>query len=94
MTLQGGISGVTYYFEHALRFATDFTPTKDDVLKSRLKTTGVIEVIFEKKKLFFFSHNFSNKARLNLIWKATVLQLLTLVANAVKEKSGSTVSVQ
>jgi len=47
MTLQGGISGVAYYFEHAIRFASDFTPTKDDVLKSRLKTTGVIETKFD-----------------------------------------------
>jgi hypothetical protein len=44
MVLQGGVSGITYYFQNAERFATDFVPTQQDVLKARRKTTGVIEV--------------------------------------------------
>jgi len=47
MTLQGGVAGVQYYFKNAERYAGDFTPTSDDILKSRRKTTGVIETHFE-----------------------------------------------
>jgi hypothetical protein len=45
MVLQGGVAGVTYYFSNAERFATDFVPTQQDILKARRKTTGVIEVM-------------------------------------------------
>jgi len=47
MVLQGGVAGVTYYFANAERFATDFVPTQQDILKARRKTTGVIETQFE-----------------------------------------------
>jgi len=45
--LQGGISGVKYYFENAPRFAKkDYKPTKEDMLKARRKTTGIVETQF------------------------------------------------
>lgn len=47
MVLQGGRAGVEYYFSNIERFATDFVPTIEDVLKARRKTTGVIETSFE-----------------------------------------------
>jgi GTPase SAR1 family protein len=48
MTLQGGVSGIKYYFANCERFATaDFSPTQTDVLNARRKTTGVIETNFE-----------------------------------------------
>eukprot|EP00753_Platysulcus_tardus_P021686 PLAT9089.1.p1 GENE.PLAT9089.1~~PLAT9089.1.p1 ORF type:complete len:909 (+),score=480.31 PLAT9089.1:85-2811(+) len=33
----------SYYFEHAARFASGFTPTDEDMLRLRVKTTGVRE---------------------------------------------------
>jgi len=45
--LQGGVAGVQYYFENAERFGSkDFKPTKDDMLKARRKTTGIVETQF------------------------------------------------
>jgi len=45
--LQGGVSGVKYYFENSERFAAkDFKPTKEDLLKARRKTTGIVETQF------------------------------------------------
>jgi len=45
--LQGGIFGVKYYFENAKRFAEpDYRPTKEDLLKARRKTTGILETQF------------------------------------------------
>uniref|UniRef100_A0A6B2L9L6 Uncharacterized protein n=1 Tax=Arcella intermedia TaxID=1963864 RepID=A0A6B2L9L6_9EUKA len=46
--LPGGASVTAYYFEHALRFASeDFLPTPEDVLRAKQKTTGVLETTFE-----------------------------------------------
>jgi len=54
MQLQGGTEGVKYYFQHAVRFAEpQFVPTFDDVLKSRRKTSGVVETIFEHEGISF-----------------------------------------
>jgi len=45
--VQGGISGVEYYFENAERFAKiDFKPTYMDTLKARRSTTGIHETRF------------------------------------------------
>jgi len=54
MQLQGGTEGVKYYFTHAQRFAaSDFSPTFEDVLKARRKTSGVIETVFEYENISF-----------------------------------------
>jgi len=47
LQMQGGVSGVKYYWEHADRFAADnFTPTQPDYFKARIKTTGIVESTF------------------------------------------------
>jgi len=45
---QGGIEGAKFYFENAKRFAaSNYVPTKEDVLMARRKTVGVVETHFE-----------------------------------------------
>jgi len=45
--LPGGASGTTYYVDHAVRFAKrDYLPTQDDVIRAKLRTTGITEVTF------------------------------------------------
>jgi len=45
--LQGGVDGIKYYFENAHRFSTkDYRPTKEDLLRARRKTTGIVETQF------------------------------------------------
>jgi len=45
--LPGGASGTTYYVEHAMRFANrGYLPTQDDVIRAKLRTTGITEVTF------------------------------------------------
>jgi len=45
--LPGGSDGTNYYIEHALRFAKrDYLPTQDDVIRAKLRTTGITEVTF------------------------------------------------
>jgi hypothetical protein len=45
--IQGGVSGAKYYFENAERFAArEYRPTKEDMLKGRRKTTGIVETQF------------------------------------------------
>jgi len=52
--IQGGISGASYYFKNATRFADqNFRPTKEDVLMVRRKTVGVMETQFEFKSIKF-----------------------------------------
>jgi len=45
--IQGGVSGARYYFENCERYAAkDYRPTKEDMLKGRRKTTGIVETQF------------------------------------------------
>jgi len=45
--LPGGASGTTYYVDHAVRFAKrEYLPTQDDVIRAKLRTTGITEVTF------------------------------------------------
>jgi len=47
LQLPGGASGIPYYVEHASRFAgEDYLPTQDDVIRAKLRTTGITEVVF------------------------------------------------
>jgi len=47
LQLPGGASGLPYYVEHAARFAQpDYLPTQDDVIRAKLRTTGITEVVF------------------------------------------------
>jgi len=47
LQLPGGASGLPYYVEHAERFAAeDYLPTKEDVIRAKLRTTGITEVVF------------------------------------------------
>jgi len=47
LQLPGGASGIPYYVEHTLRFAgDDYLPTQDDVIRAKLRTTGITEVVF------------------------------------------------
>jgi hypothetical protein len=44
LQMQGGVSGVKYYWQHSDRFASDsFTPNTEDYFKARIKTTGIVE---------------------------------------------------
>jgi len=84
MVLQGGVLGIKYYFQNAIRYASDFTPTTEDILKSRRKTTGVIESKFE-----MMGHNFAvidvggqrseRKKWLNCFDKVTAIIFLTAI---------------
>jgi len=48
LQLPGGASGLPYYVEHACRFAgADYLPTQDDVIRAKLRTTGITEVVFQ-----------------------------------------------
>jgi GTPase SAR1 family protein len=39
-----------YYFDNVVRFSTpDFTPSFDDMMMAKLKTTGVQEIVFQSK---------------------------------------------
>jgi len=45
--LPGGSSGTAYYVEHAVRFSKpEYLPTQDDVIRAKLRTTGITEVTF------------------------------------------------
>jgi guanine nucleotide-binding protein subunit alpha len=48
LQLPGGLSGVTYYMQNAKRFADeDYEPVADDVIRAKLRTTGVTEVCLQ-----------------------------------------------
>eukprot|EP01128_Nolandella_sp_AFSM9_P010648 TRINITY_DN73_c1_g3_i1.p1 TRINITY_DN73_c1_g3~~TRINITY_DN73_c1_g3_i1.p1 ORF type:complete len:360 (-),score=86.69 TRINITY_DN73_c1_g3_i1:125-1204(-) len=50
LQIPGGSSGAEYYFEHAARFASDdYLPTQDDIIRAKVRTTGISETIFEEK---------------------------------------------
>jgi len=52
--LPGGISGTSYYVKNAHRFAKkDYTPTQDDVIRAKLKTTGISELSFSVENIEF-----------------------------------------
>jgi GTPase SAR1 family protein len=43
-----------YYFDNVARIAaSDYIPTEQDVLRSRVKTTGVLETVFEVEEIIF-----------------------------------------
>eukprot|EP01129_Flabellula_baltica_P000627 TRINITY_DN10601_c0_g1_i1.p1 TRINITY_DN10601_c0_g1~~TRINITY_DN10601_c0_g1_i1.p1 ORF type:complete len:353 (-),score=87.62 TRINITY_DN10601_c0_g1_i1:103-1161(-) len=42
-----------YYFQNAVRFAGEFKPTLDDIIRAKLKTTGIFETCFEFQQLNF-----------------------------------------
>lgn len=47
LQLPGGSYGTEYYIKHALRFASkDYIPTQEDVIKAKLRTSGINEVNF------------------------------------------------
>jgi GTPase SAR1 family protein len=48
------IDSANYYFENIDRLAaSDYVPTEQDVLRSRAKTTGIIEIEFDVEKTHF-----------------------------------------
>jgi len=48
LQIPGGISGVTYYVQNAQRFAEDdYEPTAEDVIRAKLRTTGITEMSFQ-----------------------------------------------
>jgi guanine nucleotide-binding protein subunit alpha len=48
LQLPGGLSGITYYVNNVRRFSEeDYEPTSEDVIRAKLRTTGVTEVSFE-----------------------------------------------
>ena len=58
--MQGGVSGVKYYWANAERFAADnFVPTREDYFKARIKTTGIVEVHCHSFLLFTVQSTFS-----------------------------------
>eukprot|EP01126_Amoeba_proteus_P031739 TRINITY_DN3107_c0_g1_i22.p1 TRINITY_DN3107_c0_g1~~TRINITY_DN3107_c0_g1_i22.p1 ORF type:complete len:357 (+),score=57.80 TRINITY_DN3107_c0_g1_i22:82-1152(+) len=47
LQMQGGVSGVKYYWKNAERYAEDsFVPNNEDYFKARIKTTGIVESTF------------------------------------------------
>lgn len=47
LQLPGGGSGALYFFTHCKRFATtDFVPTEEDIMRLKLRSTGIIEASF------------------------------------------------
>jgi GTPase SAR1 family protein len=45
--LPGGSAGTEYYIKQAHRFARkDFIPTQDDILRAKLRTSGIVELPF------------------------------------------------
>lgn len=84
MVLQGGVAGVTYYFSNAERFATDFVPTQQDILKARRKTTGVIEVSCFAQCVVPLGLTIRLSSKL----KETHFRLSTLVDRDLSERSG------
>lgn len=47
-------SAAPYYFEHVNRFASpEFVPTQEDMLRARIKTTGIRELRFSIKEINF-----------------------------------------
>jgi len=47
LQMQGGVSGVKYYWANSERFAADsYRPTQEDYFKARIKTTGIVESTF------------------------------------------------
>jgi len=43
-----------YYFDNCERFVeNDYSPTEEDILRCKLKTTGIIETKFEERKIEF-----------------------------------------
>jgi len=48
LPIPGGISGVTYYVQNAQRLAEeDYEPTSEDVIRAKLRTTGITEMGFQ-----------------------------------------------
>jgi GTPase SAR1 family protein len=47
LQIPGGGSGAEYYFENCERFADpEFVPTTEDIMRAKLRTTGIVEVNF------------------------------------------------
>lgn len=47
LQLPGGSSGAEYFFEAAKRFAAeDYLPTQEDVIRAKVRTTGITETVF------------------------------------------------
>jgi len=48
LQIPGGGSGASYFFTHAKRFsAPDFQPTTEDIIRAKMRTTGISEVTFK-----------------------------------------------
>jgi len=48
LQLPGGSSGAEYFFAHAKRFsAEDYIPTPEDVIRAKVRTTGITETVFK-----------------------------------------------
>ena len=65
----------------------DYCPSQQDVLRTRVKTTGIVEISFRYKNLFFRYIIFVCKTLFNAIF-STFTEFLTLVANDQNVKSG------
>jgi len=47
-------SSTIYYLENSVRFAVeDFKPNDEDILRSKIKTTGITETVFEERDIEF-----------------------------------------
>eukprot|EP01126_Amoeba_proteus_P059015 TRINITY_DN767_c0_g1_i2.p1 TRINITY_DN767_c0_g1~~TRINITY_DN767_c0_g1_i2.p1 ORF type:complete len:261 (+),score=35.48 TRINITY_DN767_c0_g1_i2:431-1213(+) len=47
LQMQGGVSGVRYYWKNVERYAANgFVPTNEDYFRARIKTTGIVESNF------------------------------------------------
>jgi len=48
LQIPGGESGAKYYFEHCKRFAAaDFKPDQNDIIRAKMRTTGISEIQFK-----------------------------------------------
>eukprot|EP01126_Amoeba_proteus_P065285 TRINITY_DN9258_c0_g2_i2.p1 TRINITY_DN9258_c0_g2~~TRINITY_DN9258_c0_g2_i2.p1 ORF type:complete len:328 (-),score=49.85 TRINITY_DN9258_c0_g2_i2:577-1560(-) len=54
LQIPGGGSGAQYYFENCVRFAApDFQPTPDDIMRAKMRTTGISEINFKVQNTEF-----------------------------------------
>lgn len=45
---------LSYFFEHALRFASDdYLPNQEDILRAKVRTTGISETVFKVSNTTF-----------------------------------------
>lgn len=78
------LTGLAYFVEHLLEYCDEsYTPTEEDKLRNRIKTTGIIEVGQTGTSLRLLLNRASSTTR------DKIFQSLTLVVKGARDESGS-----